>query len=261
MKYEYSYNLSSGIALGGLGTGTVEIRSDGLFYDPTIFNVGSYSLTNRNEKLMNPEDMVFLTRIEKLRQVRILASTNYLLTSSPYNTPWVRPTRKILFEGKGAIAELSYDNYGRITFLSPTIPLDLKNSSIPAFIVDSNLIGESILVFKFPFKFSLRKIKNGLTISSDETNENSPTYNGNLTILSDNTINVGRINDLRGAFADFRNDGIVEDQGTGDYVFLNFKPKSNIIFSWYFPNYRDNDGNVLGHYYENFFKDSEQVAI
>ncbi|TRM79783.1 hypothetical protein DJ531_13200, partial [Sulfolobus sp. A20-N-F6] len=145
--------------------------------------------------------------------------------------------------------------------LSPTIPLDLKNSSIPAFIVDSNLIGESILVFKFPFKFSLRKIKNGLTISSDETNENSPTYNGNLTILSDNTINVGRINDLRGAFAEFRNDGIVEDQGTGDYVFLNFKPKSNIIFSWYFPNYRDNDGNVLGHYYENFFKDSEQVAI
>ncbi|MBD3240501.1 MAG: hypothetical protein GF331_07935, partial [Chitinivibrionales bacterium] len=42
-EYEHHRTLASGIPLGGIGTGAVEIRDDGCFHDWSIFNNAAWA--------------------------------------------------------------------------------------------------------------------------------------------------------------------------------------------------------------------------
>ncbi|MEI6914036.1 MAG: GH116 family glycosyl-hydrolase, partial [Armatimonadota bacterium] len=57
---------TSGIPLGGIGTGSVEIRPDGLFHDWHMFNVGQWNPNSPCSKkvgdALRPQDLVFTVR-------------------------------------------------------------------------------------------------------------------------------------------------------------------------------------------------------
>ncbi|MEM2344337.1 MAG: GH116 family glycosyl-hydrolase, partial [Thermoproteota archaeon] len=51
MKTRFSHSNLSGMPLGGIGTGSVEIRGDGRFYEWHIFNNGAWALRNADKEL------------------------------------------------------------------------------------------------------------------------------------------------------------------------------------------------------------------
>jgi len=57
MKIESSYCTASGVPLGGIGTGSVELRADGRFYEWHIFNNGRWAWRqeDREKEFMFPE--------------------------------------------------------------------------------------------------------------------------------------------------------------------------------------------------------------
>jgi len=43
LEYRFSYALNSGVTLGGIGAGSVEIRADGRLHEWLIFNNGPWA--------------------------------------------------------------------------------------------------------------------------------------------------------------------------------------------------------------------------
>ncbi len=136
---------TSGIPLGGIGTGSVEIRPDGLFHEWQIFNMGAWSPRTpegvRTEDLVHPEDLVFVLRAATLDgdvQVRYLALRESL--HDLYTAGWARSVHAIQFEGTFPIARLYYvDDTLPVQVVaeafSPFIPLDSRASGTPGFVV------------------------------------------------------------------------------------------------------------------------------
>ena len=66
MRYSCKYVLASGIPLGGIGAGSVEIRADGKLYEWHEFNNGPWSSREEDRQLeyMSEEDFSFAIRVE-----------------------------------------------------------------------------------------------------------------------------------------------------------------------------------------------------
>ncbi|NON63109.1 GH116 family glycosyl hydrolase [Acidianus sp. RZ1] len=239
MRYEFSYSTSSGVALGGIGSGSIEIRADGLFYNADFLGFW--------QKIFNPEDIFFVNRIGD--QLRILASTPYIHGSTPYEMPWVRPVERIVYDGEPPFAHLNY-GIASATFLSPTIPLDLKRSIFPLFYGNFNSEGEITIFIKPEFLFSVEKGKDYIKIITKE---------GEIAIKSPNMLNCGLVEDIRKAYVDLRLKGYVEDQQKGNYVFVSMSKSPEFTFSWYFPNY-EIGGEKYRRYYAKLFKDSVDAS-
>ncbi len=136
---------TSGVPLGGIGTGSVEIRPDGLFGEWQIFNMGAWSPRTpdgvRTEDLVQPEDFVFVLRVAMPDgdvQIRYLALRESL--HELYSAGWARSVRAIQFEGMFPVARLQYvDETLPVSvsaeIFSPFIPLDSRASGTPGFYV------------------------------------------------------------------------------------------------------------------------------
>ncbi|MGQ9454947.1 MAG: GH116 family glycosyl hydrolase [Armatimonadota bacterium] len=133
----------SGIPLGGIGTGSVEIRPDGLFHEWHIFNVGQWNPNARCEcgELMGTEDLVFLLRVKDSDgrvAVRFLALREQL--HDLYCFAWLRSVESIRFDGTFPIATLYYEDESlpvsvEAEVFSPFIALDSRSSGTPGFYV------------------------------------------------------------------------------------------------------------------------------
>ncbi len=148
----------SGIPLGGIGTGSVEIRPDGLFHEWQIMNFGQWSPRTPAppaSETLHPEDLLFLVRTCTASgdvQTRILALDARL--QELYSLPFVRPVEEIEFDAQFPMARLRYIDGTlpvqiRATVWSPFIPLDARASGTPAFWVDwdvVNQVGEEVSV-------------------------------------------------------------------------------------------------------------------
>ncbi len=136
---------TSGIPLGGIGAGSVEIRPDGLFHEWQIFNTGAWSPHSpcglRSEELVHPEDLVFVLRVATQDgdvQVRYLALHESL--HDLYSAGWARAVQSIQFEGAFPLARLHYLDASlpvQVTaeVFSPMVPLDSRASATPGFYV------------------------------------------------------------------------------------------------------------------------------
>ncbi|RLG82661.1 MAG: hypothetical protein DRO39_09300 [Thermoprotei archaeon] len=147
---------ASGVALGGIGTGSIEIRPDGRLYEWLIFNNKPWSGYGEPEFPMGPDDLVFALRarapgeepVVRLLQTGIWRDREGLCASyrscggcviDPYHTPWVRGVERIEFDGRPPIARLRYadsafDELGlcvELEAFSPIIPGNLRSSSLP----------------------------------------------------------------------------------------------------------------------------------
>lgn len=134
---------NSGIPLGGIGTGSVEIRPDGLFHDWEIFNCGPWSPHSpgclKDCAAMNSDDLIFMVRTHTANGktiVRYLALREDL--HDLYSLPWARSVQAIGFEGTFPVATLTYEDpqlpvFIRAEVFSPFIPLDSQTSGTPGF--------------------------------------------------------------------------------------------------------------------------------
>lgn len=147
--YHASDRVRSGIALGGLGTGYLELRKDGQFYNWTIFNNQPLSTGPAFTFPVFPDKEVkdalqfFIVRYQeegKDPKLKLLQLNNSLmeagLESISYYYPWMTGVDKIEYSGrfpfvnmKFSDPEMPFDIY--LEAFSPFIPHDPKNSSLP----------------------------------------------------------------------------------------------------------------------------------
>ncbi len=128
---------SSGIPLGGLGTGSVELRSDGLFHEWQIMNNSPWG---SGPKAEIPSDALFFglqLNGEEKRSV-VLASPRDLSgwMMDPYAAAWLEHPTEVKSRMRFPFTELEFD-LGTLPVkvsleaFSPFIPLDAKNSGLP----------------------------------------------------------------------------------------------------------------------------------
>lgn len=134
----------SGIPLGGLGTGSVEIRPDGYFHDWLIFNQGRWAPQQPEHERnagpdMPPSAFAFFLRTRQgqaepqLRRLGLRSEENDL-----YASGWAKSVQGISFTGEFPVATLDYlDDSIPVavtgTFFSPFIPHDSRVSGTPGF--------------------------------------------------------------------------------------------------------------------------------
>ena len=244
MKYVYRYATSSGIVLGGLGTGSLEIRADGCLHEWHIFNNGPWSSRgeDRHLQVMDISDSFFAVRVKRGSRivVRLLRARSYELGADPYRLPWVKPIDSITFSGRPPLAFLEYDDSkldAKISLeaLSPFIPGDVKNSALPTalfkFIVENptndSLEVDLLFAVRNPFSglkkevVALTKVKKEgkytvIVMGGSNLSPNHPMYNGSLAIATtwQKTSSVAFIKKdfevLKRMWVDFRKDGILE---------------------------------------------------
>lgn len=147
--YLSSSHVRSGIALGGIGTGSIELRKDGNFYNWSIFNNYPHGSGPVVEFPVSPKAKVddnflfFLVRYQiegQKPQLKLLQINNSLkeggLEGVIYYFPWMSAIDKIQYSARFPFTnlvltdpEMPFDI--EIEAFSPFIPHDVKNSSLP----------------------------------------------------------------------------------------------------------------------------------
>ncbi len=131
-----------GVPLGGIGTGSIEIRTDGYFHDWQIFNIGHWAPSQpeccRVEGPdMTPAALAFYIRTSAdngeplVRRLGIRTDQHDLYAHS-----WCKNVQAIEFEGTYPIANLNYIDSDlpvsvSATMFSPFIPHDSRASGTP----------------------------------------------------------------------------------------------------------------------------------
>lgn len=136
----------SGIPLGGLGTGSVEIRPDGYFHDWQIFNRGPWAQESDEAPPAespgpHPQTLSFFLRYQigdrppQMRRLGLRSDVHDL-----YHLPWLKSVHAIEFEGRYPLARLRYSDSSLPVLVSarafsPIVPLEARVSATPGFYV------------------------------------------------------------------------------------------------------------------------------
>ncbi|MEM2487475.1 MAG: GH116 family glycosyl hydrolase [Thermoproteota archaeon] len=316
----------SGIPLGGIGTGSIEVRGDGCFYEWHIFNNSAWALRNADKELeyMDNNDFFIAVRVKPkngepvIRLLGAHAGVNrydrgfaalhtpivYGPGGNPYTIPWVRPVDSIEFRGEPPFALLRFQDKDLpliidVEVLSSFIPGDIKNSALPAILMRirfTNKTEEELEVslvagLKNPMAFKVNNAKavskvfeikdTGLALCY--SGENTPSMHslqgGSMTLLalgprSELSARVGvpkSSDQLARLWVNIRREGTVngpyESLDSGEvygivcrkFAFAK-EAETILILSWFFPGSFDNFNERIGHAYENWFRDSLEVA-
>ena len=148
-EYTNANRVRSGIAHGGLGTGSIELRKDGQFYNWSILNnwpLGTGDpLTIKSYPQTSDEDsyLFFIVRYQvegEKPQLKLLQLNNNLsegaLQGITYYYPWMSAIDKIEYQGSYPFTKLKFTDPEMpfeidLEVFSPFIPHDAKNSSLP----------------------------------------------------------------------------------------------------------------------------------
>ncbi|MGD8238949.1 MAG: GH116 family glycosyl-hydrolase, partial [Armatimonadota bacterium] len=144
----------SGIALGGIGAGSFELRQDGILRNWSIFN--NYPL-GTGEPLDWREDsmLFFVVRWEvegEYPGMRILQVTEGYkvgaIQNHYYEFPWLTGVDRIEYEGRFPFVNMRFSDEQmpldiELEAFSPFIPHDVKNSSLPAAIFNFTVTSRS----------------------------------------------------------------------------------------------------------------------
>jgi len=167
-----SDSVRSGIALGGIGTGGIELRKNGQFYNWTIFNNHPFGTGPAFELLNWPHNgdeesfLFFIVRYQvegepvKLKLLQINNSLNEGgLTGIAYYFPWMSCVQNIEYSGRFPFVNMKFSDPEmpftvEMESFSPFIPHDVKNSALPG------------IYFNFTIKNTSAKKVNVMLISS-----------------------------------------------------------------------------------------------
>ncbi|GCE13521.1 GH116 family glycosyl hydrolase [Tengunoibacter tsumagoiensis] len=142
-RLRYTDKARSGQTLGGLGTGGVELRQDGVFYNWQIANNFPFGT---GSKLNFPENtqLFFLLRYQeqdKPPRLKLLQidDGDYVanINNHIYEFPWMTGIEQIDYTASFPFTQLRYEDSDMpltvtMEAFSPFIPHDVKNSSLPA---------------------------------------------------------------------------------------------------------------------------------
>jgi uncharacterized protein (DUF608 family) len=143
LKLPASMPMGSGAPLGGIGTGFVEIRADGCFYEWQIFNSGPWARDvpfTTAPPPPGPQYLQFLLRVKKasgqVAQIRRL----YLRSdeNNQYSLPFVQDVQSIEYLAAFPVTGLRYTDptipvrISAVAF-SPFIPGNARESATPGF--------------------------------------------------------------------------------------------------------------------------------
>lgn len=147
--YTLADRVRSGIAHGGIGAGSVELRKNGQFYNWSIFNntpLGTgpaFELKSRPRNGWEESLMFFLVRYEVPGQavkIKLLQLNQTLdeagMESIDYYFPWITAVEKIEYSARFPYTWLRFTDSEMpfdvdLEVFSPFIPHDVKNSSLP----------------------------------------------------------------------------------------------------------------------------------
>ncbi len=147
--YTSSYRVRSGIALGGIGTGSIELRKDGNFYNWSIFNnyphgTGPvFELPVAPNRDVDESFLFFLVRYQvegqkpKLKLLQLNQSIQEGgLEGIIYYYPWLSGVDKIEYTARFPFVNMTFTDSEmpfvvELEAFSPFIPHDVKNSSLP----------------------------------------------------------------------------------------------------------------------------------
>ncbi len=147
--YSASDRVRSGIALGGLGTGGVELRKNGQFYNWTLFNNQPLGTGPVFDFATYPNDGVlesmqfFLVRYQeaggdvKLKLLQLNDSLNEAaIRGIAYEFPWMTAVRNIEYSGRFPFVNMKFSDPEmpfeiHLEAFTPFIPHDATNSSLP----------------------------------------------------------------------------------------------------------------------------------
>jgi len=144
-----SQKVRNGVAIGGIGTGSAELRPDGIFYSWQIFN----NKPRGTGKLCDytPDSMLFFViryqvegeepRLKLLaldNGIEVASITNY---NAVYIYPWLTSVEKIETEVRFPFVKMKFIDAQmpvdvEMDVFSPFIPGDVKNSALPAMLFD-----------------------------------------------------------------------------------------------------------------------------
>jgi len=142
MEHVRCRHLGSGIPLGGLGAGSVELRDDGWLHEWHIFNNAPWG-AGPATGLMEEDGLYFGLAVAPERDraramILGLPRSYHPRLNDPYAMPWVEHPRSVAWRGRFPQVRLRYDTGEdfpvtvEMTAFSPFIPLDAKNSALPA---------------------------------------------------------------------------------------------------------------------------------
>ncbi len=154
--YLNSQKLKNGLAVGGIGTGSAELRADGIFYNWQIFN----NLPRGTGKRFTdaPDAMLFfvlryqiegeeprlkLLALDNIDEMASIANYNYV-----YIYPWITSVEKIESVVQFPFTHLKFIDPEmpvevEMEVFSPFIPGDVKNSSLPAMLFNFKILSKS----------------------------------------------------------------------------------------------------------------------
>jgi uncharacterized protein (DUF608 family) len=135
----------SGIPLGGIGTGSVEIRADGGLHEWLIFNNPPWSgqseflAMDTDQPLLKPQDSLFAVRI-KGQGAPVVRALRSAIGGSEIEWTYVNPylrSAEVRYQARFPTADLTYSDPALPVALtlhawSPFIPGDVKHSALPA---------------------------------------------------------------------------------------------------------------------------------
>lgn len=199
----------SGIPLGGIGAGSIEIRPDGYFDDWLIFNMGDWSPEQPDAEQgptpnVGSEGLQFFLRCEQgksvqLRRLGVREDRNDL-----YSLSYALPVQGIEFDGKFPFATLKYADetlpvqVSALAF-APIIPQDSRSSGTPGFTIAfkvKNTSGARVTVSL------LGALKNPLAVgAADRALSNERTSKGETTTVSLSTSAVTGRKSCHGSMA------------------------------------------------------------
>ncbi|MHC4252660.1 MAG: GH116 family glycosyl-hydrolase, partial [Planctomycetota bacterium] len=180
----------SGIPLGGLGTGSVEVRPDGYFHEWHIFNLGRWAprqpeCCRSPGPDMPPGALAFyvLTKGEGARPLMRRLGLR-MDVHDLYSLAWLKSVEGIDYEGRYPLARLKYiDSSLPISvsaeMFSPFVPHDSRTSGTPGFHCAFRLRNDSakpvevslLGTLRNPLAWGLaeRKLENAITSEGDAT--------------------------------------------------------------------------------------------
>lgn len=181
----------NGMALGGIGAGTVEINQNGVLKDWHIFNLGQWaSREAKKNKLENLYDydtnvMPFYIRTKQGTDIPKFRKLSHDMDGGEFRSmmySWHKEIKEIRYDASFPISELSYMDESlpvkiRSEFTSPFVPLDSRVSGTPGFyatfsienVTDENVEVALLGKLKNPINRGLnnRELRNRLHKSDD----------------------------------------------------------------------------------------------
>lgn len=161
--YESKNRVRSGLSLGSLGTGSIELRKDGQFHNWSIFNnypLGTGPMLTLPTRPNSNDEESFLFFLVKYKEegkqpkIKLLHLTEphqegALLEENPiYYFPWMSAVDKIEYAANFPVVNMKYSDDEmpfdlELQAFSPFIPHDVDDSSIPGIYFDFNVISKS----------------------------------------------------------------------------------------------------------------------